>query len=88
MNFVNYVIQDHTRNDFSSKWKPSMKCDINEDTLEYIAEEIAENHYSDDPCNPEDYECVVGVRWNDITKWFKISAEMSVDFNVNETEAP
>lgn len=85
-NYVHYVIKDYTDDDFSSKWKPNMKAEIHEENLEWIAEEIADNHYHDDPCNPEDFECVIGIKWNDIVKWFTIKAQIEVEFSVEEID--
>lgn len=86
--YVNYVIKDYTDDEFSNQWKPSMRSEIHEDNLEYIAEEIAEDHYNEDPCDPEVFDCTVGIKWNEITKWFRITAHVDIDFSCDEVETP
>ena len=83
---INYVIKDYTEHDFSSAWKTNKI--VHEDNLEYFAQDIAEEHFKDDPCNPEDFECVVGVQWNGYTKWFQVNAQIDVDFFSDEIECP
>jgi hypothetical protein len=86
MNFVYYVIKDYTEDDFSQKWKPQMRSEIHEDNLEWVAEEIADYHYHGDPCDPDAFDCIIGVKWNDIVKWFRVGAQIDIHFDVNEIE--
>jgi hypothetical protein len=86
MNQLHYVIQDYTEHDFSSVWKTTKP--IHEDNLEYLAQDIAEDHYNDDPSDPNEFECVVGVKWNEQIKWFNITAQISYDFYSDEIDCP
>ena len=83
---IYYVIKDYTEHDFSNVWK-TKKTDHGLDWfLELVAEEIADNHYYEDPCRPEDFECIVGVKrnLNDKPNWYSVSAQQSVHFSVEE----
>lgn len=79
---VYYVIRGHTKPDFSEKYIPAGVW--NKHTLEYVAEQIAEDFFHDDPCDPENFEVEVGVRFEGVEKWFRITAEAEVSFYPEE----
>ena len=90
MNYINYVIKDYTEEDFSSKWK--LKRAIDEDQFDWraetIAEEIADYHFHEDPCDPDAFDCTVGLKHGNSVKWFRITAQQEVSFYCDEVVAP
>lgn len=56
--------------------------------LEYIAHDIAESYYNDEPCDPYRFDFVVEVRQlgSDISKKFRVSAEADVNFYPREID--
>lgn len=84
---IHYVIKGHTSDDFEEFTFRNLLDPENPD-LESIAEEIGENHWDDDPCDAEDYESIIGVRFNGIEKWFRVTAEQEITFFSSEVRRP
>lgn len=57
--------------------------------LSYVAEEIAEEIYNDDPGDAYDVDEEIEVKFGeaDLSKKFKVSAFISVNFTANEIKA-
>ena len=76
---VNYVITDCTEEDFSNvfetDWNPE-----NADHREYIAAEIGESYYNDDPEDPYDFNCKVQIKINDTIYTYNINASLTINF--------
>lgn len=80
---IHYVIKDYTEDDFSNtfelKWththagKPCWGA---------IVTDIAKDHFNNEPRDPRLFELTIGVKTDlkDEPKWFKITAEATVDF--------
>jgi len=86
---IYYVIKDYTEDDFSNKWKTE-KVDRGMGWfLELVAEEIAENHFYEDPCSADEFECIVGVKKQseDEPEWFIVTGQPSIIFSANKLES-
>jgi hypothetical protein len=73
----NYVIKGYTEEDFSNEFTSRKK------DLDLIAQEIAQLHYNEDPCDPEVFECIVGIKKKDEDQpqWFTTTAEPEIRFH-------
>lgn len=70
-----YVIQCWTDDDFSQEYKG--ECYYSE----FIAKDVAEEYYNQDPGDPEDFEVHVGVKSPEgVIEWFNVRAFMSIGF--------
>lgn len=79
-----YCIKDYTGDEFDNEFKPRYGWRHVTDHDE-VAEEIAEDHYHHDPCDPNQFEPVIGVKDEaGLIKWFQISAEPMVSFHAHE----
>jgi hypothetical protein len=73
----NYVIKDYTADDFSNEFE----CSSISDDLELVAEQIAQRHYHEDPCDPDYFECIVGIKNSEgKPQWFTITAAPDIRF--------
>ena len=86
---VRYRIKDHTGEDFSYsvlrvcpwyEWQ-KIKC------LSDLAERIGEDHYHDEPCSIETYVCDVDLLYNGKIYPFKITGQISIDWQSKQGEA-
>lgn len=54
--------------------------------IEGIAESIAENYYNDDPCDPNDFECHVDIKYKDKIYSYIVGAENDIRFHVRDKD--
>lgn len=55
--------------------------------LEFVAEEIAKIHYDDDPCNPDEFECVINIKTNqEEYNTYRVFAFPQIDFRARKIE--
>jgi len=74
-----YVIKDYTDDDFSKIFTSTSGY------LSDIAEEIAEEYWAQDPSDPSNFKCEVGIiDYKDEPHWFSVYAEASVNFYSSE----
>jgi hypothetical protein len=81
---IRYVIKDYTYDDFSEIWKTNINIKNIDFDLGRVAKQIAEHHYNEDPCDAGDFECVVGIKFLGLVKWFKFTASLSIDFHIQD----
>lgn len=77
MKEIAYVIKDYTDENFTNLHRTEATG------LVEIAKEIAEAHYSWDPCHPDDFYPTIGIKTSKGEEfWFEITAEIEIKFNV------
>lgn len=81
-----YCVKNWTGDEFDNEYRPRYEWRVRNDH-ESVAEDIAEDHFNHEPCDPCTFEPVIGVKDEaGIIKWFQISAEPRVDFKAHQIE--
>jgi len=85
---VRYRIKDYTGEDFPYSvsrvcpWYGGQKIKC----LSDFAERIGEEHFENDPCRIETYECNVDLLYNGKIYPFKVTGQPSIDWEVKQGE--
>ena len=69
-----FNIVDYTDADFTSK------IETVQSDPEYVAEEIAERYFSEDPCDPAEFKCKIQIKHNEMFLEFDCYAEVETSF--------